>query len=246
MTANAPGCPSDLRLEAHLLAPAASGLAAHLEACARCRGRLGAMERDGEEFRRTVYPATVEAVVGAVRPRRRLRWAFLLPAPAAIAAAAAIVLLLPREETQTKGDLGFAVFAAGPEGGARPVADGGRVPAGAAVRFRVQPSGPCRLWVASVDAGGEISRIYPPGKGGSGAELAAGPAELPGGAILDGKPGPERFYAVCVPDGVAWPEVVRAVADAAGKGAETVRAPGALRGLPAGTSAASLLVEKGS
>jgi hypothetical protein len=246
VTADLPGCPSDLRLEAHLLGPARSGLAAHLEACTRCRERLAAMEREGEEFRREVYPATVDAVVEAARPRRRIRWALLLPAPAALAAAAALVLLLPRgEEVQTKGDLGFAVFAATPDG-ARPVADGGRVPADAAVRFRVQPTGPCRLWVASVDAGGEISRIYPPGKGGSGAELAAGPADLPGGAVLDGMPGPERFYAVCVPDGVAWPEVVRAVADAAGKGPEAVRAPGALRGLPAGTAAASLLVEKGS
>jgi hypothetical protein len=246
LTANAPGCPSDLRLEAHLLAPAASGLAPHLEACALCRERLAAMERAGEEFRRSVYPATVDSVVEAARPRRRIRWALLLPAPAALAAAAALVLLLPRgEEMQTKGDLGFAVFAATPDG-ARPVADGGRLPADAAVRFRVQPTGTCRLWVASVDAGGEVSRIYPPGKGGSGAELTAGPAELPGGAVLDGKPGPERFYAVCVPEGVAWPEVVRAVAEAAGKGPEAVRAPGALRGLPAGTAAASLLVEKGS
>lgn len=246
MTANAPGCPSDLRLEAHLLAPPTSGLAPHIEACARCRERLAAMEREGEEFRRFVYPATVDAVADAARPRRRFRWSLLLPAPAALAAAAALVLLLPwDEETQTKGDLGFAVFAATGEG-ARPVTDGGRVPADAAVRFRVQPAGPCRLWVASVDGGGEVSRLYPPGKGGSGAEIPAGPAELPGGAILDGKPGPERFYAVCVPDGVAWPDVVRAVADAAGKGPEAVRAPGGLRGLPPGTSVASLLVEKGS
>ncbi|HSN92537.1 MAG TPA: DUF4384 domain-containing protein [Anaeromyxobacteraceae bacterium] len=245
MTADARGCPSDLRLEAHLLGPAPSGLPEHLEACARCRERLARMEREGEEFRRSVYPATVDAVVAAARPRRRVRWTLLLPVPAAIAAVAALVLLLRGDVARTRGDLGFAILAATPEG-ARPVEDGARVAADASVRFRVHPAGPCRLWVASVDAGGEIARIYPPGKGGSGAELAPGLAELPGGAVLDGKAGPQRFYAVCVPDGVAWPEVVRAVADACGKGAEAVRAPDALRGLPRGTSAATLLVEKGS
>jgi hypothetical protein len=248
VTAGDPGCPSDLRLERHLLDPQRSGLAPHLAACERCRARLAEMERQGEDFRRFVYPATVDAVVERARPRRP-RWLALVAVPVAAAAAAAVFLLVPRSPSPdylgAKGGLALSVYVA-TDGGARAVGEGERVPADAAVRFQVHPAAPCRLWVASVDAGGTISRVFPPGKGGTGAELPPGAAALPGGAVLDGKPGPERFYAICVPAGIVWPEIVRAVADAAGKGPEAVRAPGALRGLPKGTAAASVLVEKGS
>jgi hypothetical protein len=68
--------------------------------------------------------------------------------------------------------------------------------------------------------------------------------DLPGGAILDGKPGPERIFAVCSADPLAMPQVELAVKVATGTGAESVRAINTIPGLPAGTVQATLLLEK--
>ena len=84
-------CPSDLKLEFHLLDPASSGLASHLAGCPGCRERLERMAGEGEEFRRFVYPATVDAVVRAARRRGTLRW---LPALVPLAAAAGLAFFL--------------------------------------------------------------------------------------------------------------------------------------------------------
>ena len=64
-------CPSDLALERHLLDPAASPLLAHVEACPTCRERLARMEADGADFRRFVFPATIERIEDATAPARR-------------------------------------------------------------------------------------------------------------------------------------------------------------------------------
>src|SRR5512139_1521309 len=128
-------CPSDLALEAHLLDPAASRLGGHLAACPSCSARLAAMERQGEDFRRFVYPATVEKVEAAAgRPRRRFLW-LLAPAPV-LAAALAVVLLRPAPGPDEgylglkggPGGLGLTIFTPG-DGLARPLADGAHVPA---------------------------------------------------------------------------------------------------------------------
>ncbi len=245
MSALPRGCPSDLALEVHLRDTAASGLSPHLAGCERCRARLAEMERQGEEFRRFVYPATVDAVVAAARPRRWWRsWAVLLPVPA-LAAAAVLLLVLPRGPSDdylgVKGGLALTVFTPSPSG-SRALADGSEVPAAAALRFQVRPRAACRLWIASVDASGQVSRIYPPA-GEGGAEVAR-PGPLPGGAVLDGKGGPERFYAVCAPGPLAWSEVERAARAAAGGGAAAVRGAGPLRGLPEGTVQETLVLEK--
>jgi hypothetical protein len=71
------------------------------------------------------------------------------------------------------------------------------------------------------------------------------PAALPGGAVLDGKSGLERFYAICAPGPLSWPEAVKVVEAAAGGGEPAVRKPAPLHGLPEGAFAATLLVEKG-
>lgn len=244
-------CPSDLALEAYLLEPDHSPLAAHLQGCGSCSARLARMQAEGEDFRRFVFPATVDAVEDAAARKSRFafRWPVLL-APLGAAAAIALALVVgvrsgdgPREDYLgvKGGGLGLAVFVNASEG-AQAVEDGAAVPASAALRFKIQPSADCWVWVVSVDAKGDISRLYPPE--GAPPELrAAGP--LPGGAVLDGQPGPERIYAVCAPDArTSWGEVKAAAQASAAGGPERVRAARALGGAFAQARQATVLLEK--
>ncbi len=238
-------CPSDLALEAHLLEPERSPLAPHVAGCERCRARVARMNEEGEEFRRFVFPATVDAVQdAAVRRRPRLAW--LLGPIGALAAAAAVLVLVrgpagpPADYLGVKGNgVGFTVFV-NEAGGARPLEDGAVVPASAALRFKVSLAGECFLWILSVDAKGQVSRIYPP-KGTPPEKRSAGP--VPGGAVLDGEAGPERLFAVCAPQSLAWAEVRRA-AEPAGAGVDSVRRARALTAPLAGALQSTLLVEK--
>jgi len=238
-------CPSDLELEGHLLGGGAA--AAHLAACPRCAARLAEARRQGEEFRREVFPATVAAVVERSRPRVvRLprRWGLWL-APLSAAAAAALLFLGGRpahDYVGAKGGaLGLAVYVQTSDG-ARAARDGEVVPAAANVRFHVRPAGACGLWIVSVDASGQVSRLYP-AAGDEAGELTS-PATLPGGAHLDGRAGPERLYAVCSPRPLPYGEVERSVRAAAAGGEAAVRAARALPGLPSEAAQATLLLEK--
>jgi hypothetical protein len=242
-------CPSDLALEAHVLEAARSPLASHLDACANCRERLARMEREGEEFRRFVFPRTVDAVMDAAtrpRPSAWTRWlAVGLPAGGFAALAAAMLLVSPQPPSEYLGAKGpsitLQVFAGGGEGPPRAVSDGEVVPASAAIRFLVRSAQPCRLWIVSVDAKGEVSRIFPAQ---GDATPVQGAVPLPGGAVLDGIPGPERLFAVCSEDPLPLVDVERAARAAAGSGPEAVRRGSDLRGLPGGASAATVLLEK--
>jgi hypothetical protein len=237
-------CPSDLELERHLLGDAPPALELHVADCAACAARLAEMREEGEDFRREVFPATVDAVVARARPRPLSRPWVLAAAPLAAAAAAALFLLgrPPPDYVGAKGgELSLAVFVQAP-GGAQAAADGAAVPAGAAVRFQVRSARPCQLWVVSVDAEGLVSRLFPAG-GDAPARIAeAGP--LPGGAVLDGRAGPERIFAVCSDAPLALADVERAARGAAGGSDARVRAGGRLEGLPAGAAQATLLLEK--
>ena len=237
-------CPSDLKLEGHLLDPAGSGLAPHIDGCGDCRERLARMEEEGEEFRRFVHPVTVDAVVAAARRP----WPAFLPALASATAIAAAVVLLsiraapPSDYVGEKGDgLGLTVFVGGAEG-AWAAADGSAVAASAALRFQVSPAARCHLWIVSVDAAGQVSRLYP-AQGDGGAEVREG-GPLPGGAVLDGLEGPERIYAVCSARPFPFAALQALCRTAAGGGEQAVRHAGALSGLPPGTLQASLLLEK--
>jgi hypothetical protein len=239
------GCPSDLRLEAHLLDARASGLTPHLEACAGCQARLRRMEAEGEHFSRFVFPATVDAVVDAARPARRTNW-FAAFVPAAAAAAAGFLIFLspapPSDYVGLKGDaLGLTVFLGAPDG-AIAVADGARIPATSALRFQVRSATPCRLWIVSVDGAGQVSRLYPPW-GDEGAEVGSA-KPLPGGAVLDGRPGPE-IYAVCTPQPLRLQDLEAAGRAVASGGGDGVRRARQLDGMPPGALQASLLLEKG-
>jgi hypothetical protein len=239
-------CPSDLELERYLLAPAQSPLAVHVDACGRCCGRLEAMRQLGDEFQRDVYPRTLDAIVERSQrapPRRRWRLVFA-PIPA-LAAAAALFLWVGgrREYLGAKGGgLTLTVFVQTAEG-TRAAASVQPVAAGAALRFQVRAIHPCRLWVVSVDAGGQVSRLYPTA-GDAGAELPSG-GVLPGGAVLDGQAGPERVFAVCTGAPLHFAAVEAAARAAAGGGSGAVREAGALAGLPGDALQASVLLEKG-
>jgi len=166
---------------------------------------------------------------------------------AALAAAAGVALVRaggpPVNYLGMKGPGLSLVAYARDASGARALADGAAVAPGAGLRFRVRPAQACRLWIVSADAAGQVSRIYP-SDGSQGAELRAGePVALPGGAALDGRPGPERFFAVCGAGALPLEDVERA-ARAVGPGADRVRAARGLSGLPADASQATLLVEK--
>jgi len=241
-------CPSDLELERHLLGEVPA-VTAHLAECPLCAARLEEMEREGETFRREVFPATVGEVVARSRPaviHLRRRWGLLI-APLSAAAAAVIVFLASRPAPDyvglKGGALALAVYVQTPDG-AHAARDGEAVDAAANVRFHVRPARACGLWILSVDASGQVSRLYP-AEGDAAGELGEA-TTLPGGARLDGRAGPERVYAVCSPRPLPYAEVERAVRAAAGGGAEAVRAARALPGLPSEAAQATLLLEKRS
>ncbi|ACG74482.1 conserved hypothetical protein [Anaeromyxobacter sp. K] len=241
-------CPSDLRLEALLLAPDGAD-AAHVTACPACQERLAEMRAEGEAFAREVYPATVDAVVASVRaapaaaprPAPRLHW-LRFAVPLAAAAAVAVFLLVRLRPAPTVELSVFVQDAAR----AAPVADGEPVPATASLRFEVHPSSPCCLWILSVDPKGNIARLYPP-KGDKASEELIHPAEphaLPTTAVLDGQAGPARIFAVCTKAPVPWPKLKDAAAKRLEKGDEAVRQLRAIGGLPRGSAQTSVLIEK--
>jgi hypothetical protein len=99
----------------------------------------------------------------------------------------------------------------------------------------------CFLWIASVDAKGQISRLYPP-VGAPVENRRAGP--VPGGAVLDGQPGPERLFAVCADTaGTTWDDVKRAASPAAA-GVDQLRRVRVLGAPLADECQSSLLLEK--
>ena len=244
-------CPSDLALEAFLLDRERAPAAAHVAGCERCAGRLARMEAEGATFRREVFPETVDAIEEAAAPRPWWRArAWMVPVPAVILSVAAIMVLVnadraPKEDYVglkggDPGALALTVFV-GEASGGRAVGDGEEVPAAARLRFTVRPANPCRLWVASVDGAGQVSRLYP-ADGDRGAALAQGGA-LPGGAVLDGKAGPERIFAVCTPEPLEFGAVEQALA-AAVRDRGGLQAVRAVPGMPDGTSQGSVLIQK--
>jgi hypothetical protein len=235
--------PSELALEAYLLDRETSKDAPHLAGCERCRARVARMEREGEDFRRFVLPATLDAVLEKNAPRRRSRWLWLAGLAPVAAAAALIVSLRAQPPEGYEGEKGGMTLVAylGAPGGAKMVLDGQPVSPSAALRFTVSPAGRCNLWVVSVDESAQISRIYP-AQGDGGAPVSKQGA-LPGGAVLDGRAGLERFYAVCSPGPLRYEDLTKSVR-AAVRGLEDVRKGPDLPGLPKGARQVSLLVEK--
>jgi hypothetical protein len=250
-------CPSDLALEVYLLDRGTSNLSPHVGSCPTCQSRVARMEEQGQEFLQYVFPATVGKIEEAAGEHRSAwrRWIMIAPVPLAGAAAALLLLAHPAsgpsplgpDESYVgikgggAGSLGLSVFLGAAEG-ARLVQEGEPIPAASALRFKVQPTKECRLWMVSVDAAGQVSRLYPT-VGEGGAELSRGGA-LPGGAVLDGHSGPERIFALCSPKPVKYAQVESAVHGAVEKGEQGVRGAGTVPGMPDGTFQATVLIEK--
>ena len=236
--------PSELALEAYLLDRETSPVAPHLGGCERCRARLARMEREGEDFRRFVLPATLDAVLEKHAPERRKRWLWLLGLAPVAAVAALIVAIRPAQPPEdyvgTKGGMSLVAYLGAP-GGAKTILDGQAVKPSAALRFSVAPQGRCNLWLVSVDESAQISRIYP-AEGDGGAPVSKQGA-LPGGAVLDGRAGFERFYAVCSPGPLGYDALMKSVR-AGVRGPDDLRKGLPLPGLPKGTRQTSLLLEK--
>ncbi len=85
------------------------------------------------------------------------------------------------------------------------------MPASTALRFRIRSTDTSTLTLLSVDAAGQVSQLY--------SREVRGDVTLPGGVQLDGRPGPERFFAVCAGD----PGTVEQAARKLGAGALKVR-----------------------
>jgi hypothetical protein len=242
------GCPTDLELEAHLLdeAKTARALLPHVSGCPLCAERLAWMRAAGDRFLTEAYPSTAASVRAAgarldaaAGPRWPRRWGWL----AALPAAAALALMLRWPASPPEGYVGakgsavaFEVYAR-EQGSVRRIADGGTVASTAGLRFEAMAEG--RLVVVlSVDQAGTVSRLQPP------AAAPPVPANglLPGGAQLDGVPGPERIFAVFVEDAASISRVEASTREIfAGGGAEKVRTIARLQ-LP--YDQASVLLEK--
>ncbi|HZX92947.1 MAG TPA: hypothetical protein VFE90_00415 [Myxococcales bacterium] len=221
--------PSELKLERHLLDPSRSSVQSHVEGCGDCQSRLALMEKQGEDFRRFVYPATLDKVL---EPHTRFRFtplkALWLAAPAmGLAAVLVMVTRGPdKDYIGEKGGFELTAYAALPDG-TRALGNGDTVPANASLRFHVRTKKECALSILSIDASGQVSKLY--------TQDVRGDVTLSGGVRLDGKEGPERFFAVCGPGYAEVDQAARHVG-------ESVREMQALPGVKAPQS--SLLIEK--
>lgn len=238
-------CPSDLDLEAFWVGEAGARRlhGDHLATCPSCGARLAWMREAEHAFEHRVLPATLPAVLAASAPRRRSPRVLASAAGLVALAAAAAVLLHARPPDGYVGAKGAAgaieVYVRDGASGRR-LANGDRVRAGDALRFVVRAPGRGVL-VFSVDALGRVSRLYPA----RGEEPLRADGVLPGGAILDDTPGPERIFAFYLAPGSPGQSVVRveeaARAAYAGGGAELLRSTARL---PLPLEHESILLEK--
>ncbi len=247
-----PPCIDDVTFEEHLLGLGSPAAAEHVRSCANCQARLLVDEKSAEHFRKFVFPRTVDAVV-ASQVKSLPRWWF------AMAAAAACVLLLgfiplikrltltePGDDyTGTKGASesgSFSLTVYTPlETGVAALRDGERVAAAAPLRFEVSTPEPCALWLISVDDSGTVSRLFPT-EGDEGAAVN-GFQSLPGGVVLDGRTGSERFFALCSVAPLSYAQVLSAAKDFGALLPSKTAAP-KLAGLPEGTLQDTLRLDK--
>jgi hypothetical protein len=233
-------CPSDFGLESYLLERGASAVGEHVAACRGCAQRVALMEKQGQDFRAFVFPATIDTILDSVEPRRawwrNWRWA---GAPALLAAAAALLLVVRVGPESSK----FALRVYGSETpGAALLGDGARIPVGASLGFQVVPPDSCYLWLVSVDESGAVSRLLPT-QGDQGMFVDCD-EEQPGAAVMGGKPGLERVFAVCGGADLSWSTVAESVRRTLPPGASALRSTRKLQGLPDGTAQKTLLLEK--
>lgn len=242
-------CPTDFALEAYLLARGHTPTSGHIQQCEHCQARLARMEEEGNEFRHSVYPATIDAVL-ARRARRSSPWLkptlWLVPV-VGLAASVLLIVRDPHPQADYIGVKGGSVELStftNDTGAARALSDGSTVSSNAKLRFKFRTDHACSLWIISVDASGEVSRVFP--EAGSAGATVSGAQELAGGALLDGKSGPERLFAICGTGSLRFEEIAKAAHTAIPPGESSVRRRRTIGGLPPGTLQTTLLLEKGT
>ncbi len=238
-------CPSDYALEAHLLTHGNAACSGHVRGCGSCQARLERMEQEGNKFNISVYPATIDKVLAA-RQRRKLlslgMGLWLIPA-AGIAVSALLITRAPGTDyIGLKGSAVELLTFVNDSGGAKMLSDGAVVSANAELRFKFRTERPCRLWIVSLDGSGQVSQMFP-ADGTNGAPVS-GTMELQGGAVLDGKQGLERLFAVCSPTGLSFDDIARAARKGIALGEPAVRREKSIPGLPSSTLQTTLLLEK--
>ncbi len=163
--------PSELALEAYLLDRETSKVVPHLAGCERCRARVARMEREGEDFRRFVLPATLDAVLEKNAPDRRKKWLWLVGMAPVAAAAALIVAIRPSGPPEgyvgEKGGMSLVAYLGAP-GGAKMVLDGQAVHSSAARRATAARRSPSRArfpvapcWMAGQASSGSMQCAAP-------------------------------------------------------------------------------------
>ena len=244
-----PGCSLDVDLERALSGEAAfAHLLTHAEGCASCGARLAWMREAGELFARRVLPATRDRVAEALAPRRswdfirRLGW-IAAPLVTAMLLVALVPAVYPKILPWYVGEKGggepsqmrLKVYVdAG--GKARELFPGDVVHPGDGLRFVVEAPGE-DVYLLSVDARGEVSRLVP-----GGATRVPVSGVVPGGAVLDEVLGPERIFAVRVEPGLELRDVEAAIREVVvSGGARGVREVNAL---PLRAPQGTLLLEK--
>lgn len=238
-------CPDDTALEVFRLAPSAE-IRAHVSQCDACLRRLAQMERLEVDFKRFVFPRTIERLT-TLQENRGRRWMVL--ATLSVAMTIALVVATLYRPVQPDADyvgikgrsLGLSVFALGNDGTPQLVVNNSRVSAAAKIRFSVKPSSPCWLWVFSLDNTGQMSRLFP--IEGESVRIQE-ETTLPGGAALDGMAGFERFVAVCAAQPISYATLAEIVQRQTVGDAQVVNDMSAVAGLPSTAMQESLLLEK--
>ncbi len=243
-----PRHPSDYQLEAYLLKGERSPVAAHVADCAACAARVDSMRHEGTAFDERILPRLRPALAGQrPAPRtRRLRWLLAIPAFAGVG----LAVLLHNADgpvagvdpfTHTKGEGCGLVVYVNHAGTGVPATEGEAIPAAASLRFRFLGASPMWLSLMSVDQFGEVSRLFP---GDAESARVSGGTLLPGGAVLDGKAGPERLFLFCGRERLREDELQQAVVRSIASNADAVRRVTTIERLREEVDQGSILLEK--
>jgi hypothetical protein len=178
-------------------------VAQHAASCSRCTSTLAALREAQEAFDSHIHTRTVDALLARSRAwwrARRLRWLWLVPAPAALLLLATALLTRWEPAIRAKGPSGPPALELHVRRGDHLFAftSGGPLRAGDAVRFVIRrPPELAHVLVVGVEPSGRVTVYHPLGRSAS-APLPAGPGrlELPGSIVLDDGRGPERVFAL--------------------------------------------------
>jgi hypothetical protein len=252
-------CPADFGLEAFWLdgQPEDSPVGRHINQCRQCRARLKTIEEEAGQFRKELYPATVEAVVDRVVAdqsvfRGLFTKLFFSPRLAAVAALGVLIVVLtlvvfgPEQNTPKddgyigiKGTVGLQVVCKRKDLGFRLKA-GDSLIAEDMIKFVVAPPGPGYVMIVSMAADSGLS-LYFPTDSKQARQISGQEQTLPGSIVLDDSQGAERIFVLFS----ATPFDFEAVKQAAGQALSKSGKISELEKLPLDVAQTSLLFFKG-